>query len=229
MSGSIAEPCRTASTPTPFGPPNLWALSDTRSTCGQISRRSSHDAACTASVWSNARGARSRTTAATAPRSVIDPTSLLTAITDTTATSSSMASRERVEVHPGQAVDRNDGPVVTLHGVEHRVVLARRAHGPTTRPPHRASDGGVVALGAAAREHDLAWLAADRRGDLIPRVVDRSPCLAGEAVGTTGVGEAIGEERQHRLDGDLPHRCRRRVIEIDERLHARQGYGLRRP
>ena len=58
ISGSIAAPSRTASTPTPFGPPNLWALSDSRSTCGHTSRRSSQLAACTASVCSSARGAR---------------------------------------------------------------------------------------------------------------------------------------------------------------------------
>ena len=39
--GRAPTPSRTTSTPTPFGPPNLWALSDIRSTCGEISRRSS--------------------------------------------------------------------------------------------------------------------------------------------------------------------------------------------
>ena len=57
-SGSMATPLRTTSTPTPFGPPNLWALSDIRSTCGQSWRRSSQHAACTASVCSK-RGGRS--------------------------------------------------------------------------------------------------------------------------------------------------------------------------
>ena len=41
---STVAPSRTTSTPTPFGPPNLWRRSDSRSTCGVISRRSSQHA-----------------------------------------------------------------------------------------------------------------------------------------------------------------------------------------
>ena len=85
--GRPPRPSRTASTPTPFGPPNLWALSDSRSTCGHRSRMSSQHAAWIASVCSSASArarARRRDTAA---RSVIEPTSLLTAITLTMATS----------------------------------------------------------------------------------------------------------------------------------------------
>jgi hypothetical protein len=85
--GSMATPLRTTSTPMPLGPPNLCALSDIRSTCGHSRRRSSQHAACTASLWSNAAGAPARTIAAMAAMSLIDPTSLLTAITETIDTS----------------------------------------------------------------------------------------------------------------------------------------------
>ena len=61
ISGSTFGPPRSIRTPTPLGPPNLWALSDIRSTCGVTSRRSSQHAACTASVCSSASGARRRT------------------------------------------------------------------------------------------------------------------------------------------------------------------------
>ncbi len=67
----------------PLGPPNLWALSDIRSTCGHSWRRSSQHAACTASLWSNAPGASARIFVATAAMSLTDPTSLLTAMTET--------------------------------------------------------------------------------------------------------------------------------------------------
>ena len=93
--------------------------------------------------------------------------------------------------------------------------------GHTGTPPWRhtgAGDRRVVALGAAAREHDLTGQAADDRGDPVTGVVDRPAGLAGEAVGAARVGEALGEERQHRVDGDLTHRRGRRMVEVDELL-----------
>ena len=36
MSGSTSTPARIAAMPTPLGPPNLWALNVSTSTCGQI-------------------------------------------------------------------------------------------------------------------------------------------------------------------------------------------------
>ena len=60
--------------------------------------------------------------------------------------------------------------------------------------------GGVVALGAAAGEHDLARPAADDAGDAVAGLVDGSPGVAGEAVRAARVGEALGEERQHGVD-----------------------------
>jgi hypothetical protein len=96
------------------------------------------------------------------------------------------------------------------------VVLARRAERHAAVAPDGAGDRGVVALGAPAREDDLARQATDDGGDLIAGVVDGAARLAGEAMRTARVGEAIGEERQHRLDGDLTHRRGRRMVEVDQ-------------
>jgi len=84
MSGSSVVPAFCTITPMPFGPPNLWADSDTTSVTSTMSRRSSQHAACTASLWKTAFGAASRTTRATSRIGVMLPTSLFTAITDTT-------------------------------------------------------------------------------------------------------------------------------------------------
>ena len=127
INGSSDTPSRIVSTPTPLGPPNLWALSDIRSTCGATARRSSQLAAWTASVCSNACGARLRTSCDTAAMSVIVPTSLLTAITLTSATSGERR-RQRVEVDVSGGIDAHHRATAALHGVQHGVVLDGRAH-----------------------------------------------------------------------------------------------------
>ena len=224
ISGSIAVPSRTTRTPTPFGPPNLWALSDSRSTCGHTSRRSSQHAAWTASVCSTAPAAPARARRpATAARSVIEPTSLLTAITLTTATSGPSASASASRSHAPGGVDRHDGAAVALDDVQHGVVLGGRAHGAAARRRSTPGDGGVVALGAAAGEHDLAGPAADDGGDAVAGLVDGPAGVAGEAVRAAGVGEPLGEERQHRLDRLRAHRRRRRMVEVHEPVHRRNA------
>ena len=112
-------------------------------------------------------------------------------------------------------------PPESLDGMQHGVVLGGRADGPSAAPRATdAGDRGVVGLGAAPGEHDLAGPAADDRGDDVAGLVDGPPGVAGEAVRTTRVGEALGEERQHRGDGVLAHRRRRRVVEVDQPVHG---------
>ena len=72
----------------PLGPPNLCAENDTTSVTVTMSRTSNQHAACTASLCSTAPFAEPRTTRATSRIGVMLPTSLFTAITDTTATRS---------------------------------------------------------------------------------------------------------------------------------------------
>ena len=69
---------------------------------------------------------------------------------------------------------------MTLDHVQHGVVLGGRADGTPGATTQRAGDGGVVTLGAAAREHHLARPAADRGGDLVAGVVDGAAGVAGD-------------------------------------------------
>ncbi len=128
---------------------------------------------------------------------------------------------ELIEVSSAVTVDPDDSSVVTLDDVEHAVVLRGGAQRHASVPPHRSGDRRVVALGAPAHEHDLTRQASDDLGDPVPSVVDGPPGLAGEAMGSARVGVAVGEVRQHRVDGDLAHGRRRRMVEVDELLgHA---------
>ena len=223
MSGSIAVPSRVARMPTPLGPPNLWALSDIRSTCGHSWRRSSQHAAWTASVCSSARGACSTHDRGDG-REVVDRADLV--VDGHHADHRDVGvegTGERVEPDACRLVDRDDRPIGPLDGVQHGMVLGRRAHGATVRLPlHGPGDGGVVALRAAAGEHDLARTAADDRGHAIAGLVDGASRVAGEAVRAARVGEALREERQHGVDRVLPHRRRRRVIEVHQPFHGRE-------
>ena len=88
----MRTPSRTTSAPTPFGPPNLWPLSETSWAVAHISPTSSHANAWMASLCRTAFGARSATISAMADSGWIVPTSLLTAMTDTSETVESSAS-----------------------------------------------------------------------------------------------------------------------------------------
>ena len=171
---------------------------------------------------------RARTTPATAPRSLIEPTSLFTAITETIDTSSSIAAascsrsarpyRSTPTTRPSWRSTTLSTPWCSVAGHTRHAAVA----------PDRSGDRRVVALGPAAREHDLARQAPDDLGDPVPGVVDGPAGLAGEAMGAARVGVAVGEERQHRVDGDLTHRRRRRMVEVHELLgHPRKATAAR--
>jgi hypothetical protein len=128
---------------------------------------------------------------------------------------------QRREVDATRRVDRDDGATGALDGVQHGVVLGGRADGAPTAAGDRTGDRRVVGLRAAPREDDLPGPAADDRGDVVAGLVDSAPRVTGEAVRSAGVGEALGEERQHRRDRVLAHRRRRRVVEVDQAVHAR--------
>ena len=130
-SGMSATPSRTTSAPTPFGPPNLWPEIATSCAGAAAVRRSSHCGACTASVWNTARGARSRTRAATSSSGCTTPVSLLTSITETTAvrSSSASASRSRSTTPPGVAPTSRVREAVAFEargGAQHGLVLDAR-------------------------------------------------------------------------------------------------------
>ena len=192
-----------------------------------IVRRSSQHAPAPRRCAAPRSGARCRTTAATSARSVIVPTSLLTAITLTTRdrlveAMSAPASASRSTLP--ERVDADDRAVPRLD----RRAARRGARRPGTRRRHRAieraEDRGVVGLGAAAGEHDLARPAAEHVGDVVAGLVDRLAGLACEAVRARRVGELLGEERQHRRRPPRAHRRGRRVVEVGEAVvHGNQA------
>jgi len=131
--GSTDVAPRTKRAPTPFGPPNLCADTATRSKSAVAAARSSHWRPCTPSVCSTAPGARSRTTAATSASGEIVPTSLLTAMTETTRTDSSSASA---------SASRSTAPAASTG---------------TTRPPRCSTDCSTAWCSAAGQRATPPW------------------------------------------------------------------------
>ena len=99
------------------------------------------------------------------------------------------------------------------------------AAGHTARPPRRRTAPAIAALSASV-PHPVNTTspgpAADHVGDAVAGLVDGPAGVAGEAVRPARVGEALGEERQHRVDRRRAHRRRRRVVEVDEAI----GHGV---
>ena len=149
-----------------------------------IVRRSSQHAACTASVCSTAFG-----------RSRADDCGDLGEIgdrADLVVDGHHADHRDVVERAPASA-SRSTRPAASTPttGRRARSTACSTAWCSTaghTAPPaaaiERAEDRGVVGLGAAAGEHDLAGPAAEHVGDVVARLVDRLARLAGEAVRT---------------------------------------------
>ena len=224
-SGTSGTSSRTTRAPTPFGPPNLWPEMATRSARAAASRRSHHCGACTASVWNAAFGARSRTSVAMSASGWRTPVSLLTSITDTTAVRSSSAPANASRSTTPDACRPDPGdpealPREAVAGAEHGLVLDAGADD-AVEPRHRAAGGPcraldreVVALAAAAGEHDLVRPGAAHRGDGLTCFFERGLRGAGGRVRPRRVGGVVGEERQHRVDRLGPHRRRCRMVEV---------------
>ena len=203
------------SAPAPFGPLNLCADSDSRSTPSARTSTGIFATDCTASVWNSApRACASRASSATG---WIVPISLLACITDTIAVSSRQARLERLGADDAGRVDRQEGrpPAAAGEGLErdeHRLVLD--GAGNQVPPPgglERLGDAAqreVVGLGAAAGEHDLGRLgvrsarptadrASSRRAlarcpkwctlDALPKSSTRACVIASATGGSTGV------------------------------------------
>ena len=160
-----ATPGRATRAPTPFGPPNLWADSETRSAAAVRSARSSQvSRPARRRCAARAPGARRRTTSATSS-SRLDGADLVVHQqhrhqSDRRGPS---ASRQRLEVDAAPSGRRDQAAAHLHHGLEHGVVLDGAGH---DRPPgaaagaragaHGAQNGQVVGLGAAAGEDDVA-------------------------------------------------------------------------
>ncbi len=157
---------------------------------------------------------------ATSATSVTVPTSLLTAITLTIETSGvasrTAASSSRSTRPNGSTPTTRPLFAELLDDVEHRVVLDRRTDRDTAATSDRTGDRHVVALGAAAGEHDLVRVAADDVGDGVAGLVDGLACSTGEAVRAGRVGVQLREVRHHRLDRLRAHRRGRSMVEIGD-------------
>ena len=215
ISGARRTPSRTVSTPTPLGPPNLWALNDIMSTSGVIVRRSSQHAACTASVCNSA----CRGQLANEPGDGGEIGDRADLVVDRHHADDRDIGPERrgeiVEVDLPAGVDAHDAAAEMLDDVEHGVVLGRGTHR-RAAIAQRPDDGGVVALGATSGEHDFAGQHAECGGNAIAGLVDGAASVAGEPMRTARVGEPHVEERQHRGDRLRAHGRRRGVVEIGE-------------
>ena len=134
-----------------------------------------------------------------------------------------------VGVHPAVAVNRQlDDLEPELLQVAQRVadgvMLDARGDDPVAARlarPGGTLEGQVVGLRPARGENDLARLGVHQPGHSLVRVIQRSSRLPAERMGRTRVAEAIGQEREHRVEDIAPQRGRRSVVEID-----RHGAGL---
>ena len=177
-------PWRTYSAPTPLGPSNLWAPSETRSAPSAATSRSTYGAAWTASTWSRT------------PRCGPDPRGDLVDRLDRADLVVGEHDRdedrpvgerrlELVGVHPPVAVDRQLDDLEpelleVAQRVADRVMLDRRGHDPMAARlagPGRALEGEVVGLRPADVKTISRASAPSRRGDAAraPRPGRRGP------------------------------------------------------
>ena len=133
--------------------------------------------------------------------------------------------RQGGQVDATRAVDRHDPSVERCDGVEHRMVLDRRADRHSGARRHAAADRVVVGLGPPGGEHDLARCAAECGGHPLTGLVDRPHRVAGQAVRARRVPVAIVQERGHRLahlGTDARRRC---VVQVGQGAQLRGGGG----
>jgi hypothetical protein len=88
------------------------------------------------------------------------------------------------------------------------------------------TDGEVVRLRAARREHDLVGVAAEERRDLLPRLGDRRAGARAVHMPARGVAEVLAQVRQHRGDDLGQERRRRVVVEVDRVVRHGRDSGL---
>ena len=88
----------------------------------------------------------------------------------------------------------------------------------------------VLGLGAPGGEHDLARARAERLRHDVTGLVDRAAGVARDRMRARRVADAVGEEREHRLDRFGSHGRGRRVVQIDQAVsHILLSHDLRVP
>src|SRR5579884_1356495 len=205
MTGASRAPPRTTRAPTPWGPPNLWALTVTRSAPAARAATSSHGKACTASVWTRAPGARRRTTSTTWSSGWMTPTSLLASITDTTSTVlTRVPSNRSRSTRPPASTSTKRPPVDRQHSSTASCSMVEQTMVPPAAAPSRARLSASVppavntmSPGSAPRAWAICWRAsstawrARRASEWLPDgLPKRSPSqgsIASRASGRSGV------------------------------------------
>ena len=229
----MTEGRRSARTPTPTGPPNLWALTATRSAPAVSAARFTKEAACTASVKIRAVGALRPDGLHHAPERLDDadlvvgqhhghqcrvaarPASARPA-TSTSPAESTGISRSLADPVPAAA--RHDSSTAGCSTAEHSndgvgLVVARRGQ--------RPEDGQVGGLRATRGEDDLAGIAPQECGDLVPRFLEQSPGSLRRSMAPGRVAERLRESLRHGLGHLGAQRCGGGVIEVGRSLRGR--------
>ena len=110
-----------------------------------------------------------------------------------------------------------------MAGVEHSVVLHGRGYDVVARVAQcvgGALQCGVVRLGPAAREDDLADASAENPRHRLASVVYGFPRLLGQGVDARRIAVALAEVRQHLLKHLGPHRRGGGVVHVDHPVRA---------
>ncbi len=228
MRGRTAAPRRSTRAPEPFGPPNLWALNDTRSgRCGRRGRVQPRDGLHGVGVEDGAgrplpHHGRHRVEGLDGAELVVDghhrhqdDVGRARLGQGVEVDEAPRVARDLAEFGPGAG---GEGPA----RLEDGVVLEGRAHhraggagGPSGgRRVPSPLDGEVVGLGATRRQDDVARPGPEQLGDAVAGVVEGGPDPARLGVGAGRVGEPFGQERQHRLQGLGPQRRGGGVVEV---------------
>ena len=156
------------------------------------------------------------------------PTSLLTSITDTTDTSSSSAAaRASRSMAPALSTATTRPPRCSTGWSTAWCSTAEH----TATPPRAAGTPSTARLSASVPPpvNTTSLGSTPSSGHQLARLVDRLAGIARSTVRSRRVAEALGEERQHRLDRLGSHRRGRRVIEVGQLRHPeRVGADLQR-
>ena len=217
-------PLRTSSTPTPAGPPHLWAEAAAAAQPWGSGRR---PAEAQASTKSGTSGSAATTSAS----GCTVPTSWLADCTAATATPGADAARDSASTStrpsrstgtttlspPAQAAACSTAECSTA---EWTTVEPTRAR-PGAQPEQPAVDG----VGAGRGERDLVGAHVQAGGDRLAGVVEQDPRRPAGSVQAAGIGVPLVERGPQDLAGGGVQRLGRRGVEVDRGDRRRAGPG----
>ena len=140
---------------------------------------------------------------------------------------------ELIQIDPSEMIDTDQTTAEMLDGIENCVMLDRAADrdsgltttGFTCGGSRCAEHRKVVGLGATARVDDVAGISTEEFGEFVSRLINSPPGITGPSMRAGWIGEAIGEEWQHRLDRFGSHWPGGRMVEVG--THLSKGTGGR--